>query len=535
MYKKVDCNSSLTATRAFCSATTNRLCSRNVTAHPSQTVRTPGVGLLESSLWLTFVIAIGTLLRFIRLGTKSLWLDEAASATLARLDWHAFWSAITHRQANMVLYYLLLRGWIKLGSSEFVIRSLSVLAGVAAIPAIYLLGARLFGPKAGRVAALLLCVHAFHIRYSQEARAYSLFMLLAIMSCLFFLLSLEQPSRKHWAAYILLSTLMVYAQVFGGWMLLAQWISLSFRRGAIAWKQFLLSVAIICLLVSPLAYSLLFASDRTQLHWLTKPTLQDLYKLSLDMTGNGSPFLLLAYGALVLISVVPGVGGIRSHSADSWKYWFLSTWLVLPVALVLVISLRWPVFEPRYLIFCLPPLVLLGSDTLIRIGSRVLFASALMVVLGLSLSGTYSYYRGRADAEHTDDWRDATRYVLAEVRASDAVLFNYSEERLAFDEYQVQFHVTGSPIHEFPEQTDLELLTLRPSRPSPELLDKIFTGYKRVWVISAYQPNQYSLPAEVALKAHFSQHGDRRFGFVRVELFHDKIPEASGRRETSAQ
>ena len=467
MYEKVDCNSSLTTTRAFCSATANRLCSRNVTAHPSQTARTTSVRLLDSSLWWVLVISVGGVFRFIHLGTKSFWLDEAASVTLARLDWRAFWSAVTHRQANMVFYYLLLRGWIKLGSSEFVIRSLSVLAGVAAILAIYLLGSRLFGPRAGRVAALLLCVHAFHIRYSQEARAYSLFMLLAIMSCLFFLLSLEQPSRKHWAAYILLSTLMVYAQVFGGWMLLAQWISLSFRRGAIAWKQFLLSVAIICLLVSPLAYCLLFASDRTQLHWLTKPTLQDLYKLSLDMSGNGGPFLLLAYGALALISVAAGVGSLRSHPADSWKYWFLSTWLILPVALILVISLRWPVFEPRFLIFCLPPLVLLASDTLTRIGSSVLFAAALMIVLGLSLNGTYLYYRGRADAEHTDDWRDATRYVLAEARASDAVLFSYSEEKLAFDEYQRQFHATGSPIHEFPEQTDLELLTLRPSAAEP--------------------------------------------------------------------
>jgi mannosyltransferase len=480
------------------------------------------------------VISGGAVLRFFRLGTKSFWLDEAASATLARLDWRPFLIAITHRQANMVLYYLLLRGWIKLGSSEFVMRSLSAVAGVAAIPAIYLLGMRLFGPRAGRVAALLLSVHAFHIRYSQEARAYSLFMLLAIVSCLFFLLSLEQPSRKYRAAYILVSTLTIYAQVFGGWMLLVQWISLSFRRSAIAWKQFCFSLAMIGLLVSPLAYSLLIASDRTQLLWLTKPTLQDWYKFSLDMTGNGGPLLLLAYGALVLISL--GVG-LRSYSdsADSWKYWFLSTWLILPVTLVLVISLRWPVFEPRFLIFCLPPLLLLASDALSRVRSNVVFATGLMVLLGFSLNGTYSYSRGRADAEQTDDWRNATRYVLSEAHANDAVLFSYSEERLAFDEYQRQFHVIDTAIHEFPDQTDLELLTKRPSRPSSELLDEIVTSYQRVWVISAFRPNQYSLPTEAALKAHFRERDEQSFGFVHVELFQDKIPEPIDHHKTSAQ
>ena len=72
-------------------------------------------------------------------------------------------------------------------------------------------------------------------------------------------------------------------------------------------------------------------------------------------------------------------------------------------------------------------------------------------MLGLSLTGTYSSYRVRADHEHTDDWRDATRFVLSHAEPGDAVLFSYSEERLAFDEYQRQFPMTGAVIHEFPD------------------------------------------------------------------------------------
>jgi mannosyltransferase len=487
-------------------------------------------------LWLALTVALSAALRFFRLGTKSFWLDEAASATLARLEWQPFWTALIHRQANMALYYVLLRGWIRLGSSEFVIRCLSVLAGVAAIPAIYLLGARLLGPRAGRLAALLLPVHAFHIRYSQEARAYSWFVLLAIMSSLFLLRSLEQPSRKNWGGYILLSSLMVYAQVFGGWMLLVQWISVYLLRHRVRWKQFLVSAATICLLISPLAFCLLFASDRSQLHWLTKPTLHDLYKFSLDMTGEGGPLLLLAYVALVLGGVGTAVSQMKSRSSEGvWKYWFLLIWLVLPAALVLAISFRWPAFEPRFLIFCLPPLVLLAADALTRVRSKVLFAAAVTIVLGLSLNGTYSYYRGRADSEHTDNWKDATRYVLSQARADDAVLFSYSEERLAFDEYQRQFHTTGSGIHEFPEETDLELLTLRPSRPSAELLSNIVAGYERVWVISAFQPNPASRRAEAPLAASFREYSEQSFGFVRADLYADKIPPSAKERTSAKQ
>ena len=68
------------------------------------------------------------------------------------------------------------------------------------------------------------------------------------------------------------------------------------------------------------------------------------------------------------------------------------------------------------------------------------------------------------------------------------------------------------------------------------MLDEIFTRYKRVWVISGLSPpNQYSLPTEVALKGHFNEYEERSFGFVCVDLFHDKIPETIDRRETSAQ
>jgi mannosyltransferase len=502
-----------------------------VTEYASQTLRTKGPRHLSLRLWLGVVVVMATALRLFRLGTKSLWLDEATSVVLARVDRHVFVTALIHRQANMALYYVLLRGWIHLGSSEFVIRCLSVLAGVAAIPAIYLLGARLFGPRAGRLAALLLSVHAFHIRYSQEARAYSLLVLLAILSSLFLLRSLEQPSRKNWGGYILVSTLMVYAQVFGGWMLLAQWISALLLRHEVRWKRFFLSAATICLLISPLAGCLLFASDRSQLHWLIKPRVLDLYKFSLDMTGDGGPLLLLVYVALVLGGVGTAVSQLKSHSSEGvWKYWFLLIWLLLPGALVLAISLRWPAFEPRFLIFCLPPLLLLAADTLTRVRSKVAFAAALTILLGLSLNGTYSYYRGRVDAEHTDNWRDATRYILTQARADDAVLFSYSEERLAFDEYRRQLHMTGSRIHEFPEETDLELLTLRPSRPSAELLSNMVAGYERVWVISAFQPDPVSRRAEAPLAANFREYSERSFGFVRADLYADKIPPTAQER-----
>ena len=97
-------------------------------------------------IWFGVVLFIATLLRTYKLGSKSFWLDEAASSMLARSDWHTFLNALVHRQANMTLYYLVLRGWIHLGNSETSVRLLSVLFGVASIPLMYQLATYIFWP-----------------------------------------------------------------------------------------------------------------------------------------------------------------------------------------------------------------------------------------------------------------------------------------------------------------------------------------------------------------------------------------------------
>ncbi|HML01699.1 MAG TPA: hypothetical protein VK428_16065, partial [Acidimicrobiales bacterium] len=76
------------------------------------------------------ILGLGALTGFAYLGRPSFFLDETVSLSMADASWHRFSSVVTHREANMVLYSLLLRGWIQLGRSEATVRSLSVLASL---------------------------------------------------------------------------------------------------------------------------------------------------------------------------------------------------------------------------------------------------------------------------------------------------------------------------------------------------------------------------------------------------------------------
>ena len=89
--------------------------------------------------WLTLalLLVLSVVVRLRCLSNKPFWFDECFSAEVARIDWHNFAHLLWWREANMSLYYVLLRAWMHFGQSEFFIRSLSVWMAVATVPAIY--------------------------------------------------------------------------------------------------------------------------------------------------------------------------------------------------------------------------------------------------------------------------------------------------------------------------------------------------------------------------------------------------------------
>ena len=141
---------------------------------------------------LFIIAAVAAALRFHLLAAKSFWFDEGVSVAIARLDWYNFARILWRREANMSLYYLFLRGWLHFGGSEFFVRSLSVVFAVASIPVIYMLGRRLFDSRVGLFAAALLAANAYFVQYSQDARSYSLMVLLCSLSSFYFLKCLER-------------------------------------------------------------------------------------------------------------------------------------------------------------------------------------------------------------------------------------------------------------------------------------------------------------------------------------------------------
>src|SRR5207248_2654790 len=92
--------------------------------------------------------------------------------------------------------------------------------------------------------------------YSQEARAYSLLVLLTILSCDLFMRMLDKRSAWLEAAYVIVAALLPYTHLYGFFILAAQqagyWTAvLSRRRTAVKPDRWILLTAIVVMLYTP--------------------------------------------------------------------------------------------------------------------------------------------------------------------------------------------------------------------------------------------------------------------------------------------
>jgi mannosyltransferase len=493
------------------------------TLAPASFARSPAFSPVELSA-LALIIAIAAGLRFYLLGAKIFWFDECVGVEIARLDWFNFARILWRREANMSLYYLFLRFWLHLGDTPAFVRSLSVIFALATIPALYLLGRRLFDSRTGIIAAILLALNAYHIRYSQEARSYALTVLLCVLSSLFFVESLENPSHRARLSYILTSSLAVYAHFFATLLILAQYLSLHFLDGAQIPEPTRKSWRWIGVGLLPVAIFVI-TTGAGPLSWIKRPSPRELWGFAIHLAGNGGPLLLMASLVACGAALFPVLRSKSSEASwDRWRYWLLSLWLFFPVLFTVAISFARPLFLARYFVLCLPALNLLVAAGLARLRSLWLLIPTLLVFVVLSLRGTVSYYEHDFDLRR-DNWADASQFLLSDARPGDAIVFDIAMGRMPYEYYRsVLSPGSSGPTVLYPNHgTQMTFLDFV-GKPDYAQLKHSISQYPRVWLVLSYvespsglEPNASSMVA--LLRAGYPRYEEYHFTGVDVCLF----------------
>jgi uncharacterized membrane protein len=473
------------------------------------------------------ILILAALLRLHHLGRESLWWDEVVTVAVVRLDWEAFWKVLANFEAISPsgLYYCLLRFWVNLGESEFVLRSLSVLAGVLGVGLVYGLGKRLFDTNAGLIGAALIATNSFHVQYSQEARGYSLMVLLTALSSLFFLRAIERQSRNDWAGYILTGTLAVYTHLFSVLVLGAQWVWLLLvRRRNIPWRGFLVAVFAISMLSVPLAIFAVTGGYVGEIAYTPRTSPHAAYNVLSSLVGRGR-LLVLAYFVSCFIAFLCLLKAwVQSkESAKTWSYTFLLSWLVIPLVAGIVICLWKPVLLDRYFIICLPPLVLLAAVGISQIRPSWISVVSVIVLLSLSARAVFIYY----SVLHKEDWRGATAYVIAHASPKDGILFYPGRGRFGFDYYVRRLNPQAKTWQIlFPEPYDWTNIGAM-KQPSNSLVRTAPKGYERVWLVLSHNDltskrQMETRFIETTLQGNFPNVKEQEFLGVRVLLYQQK-------------
>jgi len=157
------------------------------------------------------------------------------------------------------LYLAMLQGWMApAGVTEYAVRFLSVLFGVALVAGMYQLGRRLAGEWLGLAAAAVAALNPYQIFYSQTARNYEQACLFGLISFVLLLGALHRPRLlPAYAAAALLAMFSHYyaiAVVLFGQMVLFGWL---WRRRFKGWPRWVAADAAIAAVFLPwAAYSL---------------------------------------------------------------------------------------------------------------------------------------------------------------------------------------------------------------------------------------------------------------------------------------
>ncbi|MFH0912662.1 MAG: glycosyltransferase family 39 protein [Candidatus Omnitrophota bacterium] len=335
----------------------------------------------KNKLLCIFIIFIAVILRLYHLGNQSLWLDEAYSVMMSK-NVVMLW-AEQIKDPMPPLYYSMLHYWILIwGGSEFSLRLLSALFGILLIPLVFITGATIFDRKTGIYAALFAAISPIHIYYSQEARAYTLLAFLSLASSFMLYLSIEKNRNIFWIAYILATVLCLYAHNYGILLLSAQICFCLFFpvRNILqkfAWSQ-------LCILLAYLPrIAILFRQIRLDMNpWISAPTIKDLFSTflrfsllswRLPITPLLSVILKITVPILVLIFIIGLVNRERQNL-------FLSTYLIIPLALAFFISLKIPSYVAgRYDILVFPAFCLIMGVGLNNV--RIPFLRLVLVII----------------------------------------------------------------------------------------------------------------------------------------------------------
>ncbi len=434
------------------------------------------------------ILLLAFFLRVRNLGAESAWIDEAYSIVLSQ---HSIPQIIQGTAADQhpPLYYLLLHFWLWFGSGVYFARFFSVVIGLINVAQFVRLGHTMGVGKVGWGAGLLLSISPMHIWYSQEVRMYVLLAALTTGAITELWRCLRGENR--WWAYGLLCFFAIYTQYFAVFMLMGQAMfviggAMARRRTQIAWR-WIQTIGLVALGFSMWFPTALMQARLHTLPWISSPNWGDVRDTMLMMLWGSQAMKVpdtvrsAALAAFGLITLWAAIRSSRATLTYRSVFVFVGVNAVVPIAVITIAALNYPLFQTKQFLFLVGPLLLwivLSVHALSKT-SRFLAYAVVLMVAAISLFAQQSVLT-------KDDWRGASAYIQGRYRPNDVVYGNPAAAALPLSLYlDSQIEFDGYPPHYDILEGGWKGTTL-----TPEIADRLLRAeeaqHQRIWLVESY-------------------------------------------------
>ena len=422
---------------------------------------------LRNHLIFFLIFSIGIVLRRYCLDKYDIWYDEAVALILSEdvslLNFFNF-SAVT----NTPFFLLLLHGWREIVGNEsvFILKLFPFVWGALSIILIHRIGEKLFNYKVGLISALFLAVAPFHVYYSREISAYTLFLFFSLCSVYFLIICLEKDRWFLWICLVVATSFCLNSHNTGIFVLLIQnfYFFGSRYKNKKKYIKWIASQCIVLVLCLPRIFAIidkLFNQGITELFfWVPDPSLATLYYL-FNAFNLGYNADMVLYSASFLLFFVLFVSGLVGNENKKNKV-FLLSWLLVPLIGIAILSIflkGGSFFLYRIFIIALPAYFLIIANGLARYSKRLSY-SLLIAILIFTMLSLRNYYNDisffsvkpyRYGVFEKKENRVASEYIKNNFQTGDFVVHTCRSTLLPF----IFYHRINVSTELTPEEKDL--------------------------------------------------------------------------------
>jgi mannosyltransferase len=434
--------------------------------------------------------------------------DEVVTRYAAGLGLRQLEHLLRHIDIFHGFYYLLMHGWLAIGSSPAVLRIPSVIGMTIAVVLVFVLARKLTGSAwAALFASLIMALTPVISFYAQTARSYAIVFACVTGVTLVLLSALHaeaagvtgRPLALRWTGYAALMILAAYLNEMALLVLVAHAVTVLLARyGRRTVQHWAAAAAVSVVVAAPLvAISVREDNALDAVH----PGLADLRALFGDYFGPAVAVSVIV-AACVVAAVLPHRAWWRARGAGGGAvpaWWArggvslqsVAAPLLIPAALLFVESVLFkPLYFDRYVLYGEAGVALLAGAGIWRIGRwlggvtswrALAWAPGVVVCVVVLVLQLGAQRHDRTPSSRLFNYGGPSQYLAAHARPGDGVLFFTAFFRKARLGYPADYtQVSDFAMARTPQQTGSYMGVDKPFAQVAALM----LQHQRIWVLS---------------------------------------------------